>query len=88
MLNPPADTAPCTVPDMPTVAASFVIRTIASSLCFDQEPPPIKQLDKARHAAADITRALADAGIITLDDGPIAEFGPATDEPPLPLQVS
>jgi hypothetical protein len=73
---------------MPTVAASFVIRTIASSLCFDQEPPPIKQLDKARHAAADITRALADAGIIELDGDGAAEFSPAKDEPPLPLEVS
>ena len=74
---------------MPTVLASFVIRTIAASLCFDQDPPPIKQLDKARVAAADITRALADAGIIELADGDGAgEFSPAPKEPKLPLEVN
>lgn len=80
-----------TVSDMPLVSRTQVVRTIAASLCFDQDPAPIRSLDKARAAAADITQALADAGIIELDangDG-AGEFTPAPkDEPPLPLQVS
>lgn len=73
---------------MPTTR-SHVIRVVASSLCFDQDPPPIKRLDQARAAAADITQALADSGVIELIEttNGADEFTPKA-EPPLPLQVS
>jgi hypothetical protein len=43
-----------------------LIRTIASSLAFDADPPYVRSLDKARAAAAGIVDALVDAG--ALDD--------------------
>lgn len=76
-----------------TVTRAHVIRTIAASLCFDQDPPVLtgpKQLERARTAAAGITQALADSGVIVLaEDGNGADvFTPApSDEPPLPLEV-
>lgn len=44
------------------------VRVVASSLCFDQDPPPVRSLTNARIAAAGIIDALADAGMITIDD--------------------
>lgn len=67
------------------VTSAFVIRTVASSLCFDQDPAPIRQLDKARAAAAAVTRALVDAGIVQLVDGDDLTPSPVNDDPPLPL---
>jgi hypothetical protein len=50
-----------------TVNRSAAVRIIASSLCFDQDPPPVRSLDKARVAAGDILDALAQAGMIDVD---------------------
>lgn len=41
-----------------------LIRTIASSLAFDNDPPYVRSLDKARSAAAGIVDALVDAGAL------------------------
>lgn len=58
---------------------SAVVRTIASSLAFDADPPILRSLDKARAAAGSIVDALVDAGMIELAgsapaDGVVAEF--------------
>lgn len=52
------------------------VRVVASSLCFDQDPPPIASLGKARAAAGHVVDALAAAGIITLDEDGTSNGGP------------
>jgi hypothetical protein len=63
---------------------SAVIRVVASSLCFDQDPPPVRSLDKARIAAAAIVDALADADMVTVEDDRNtnggSQPGPADDD--------
>ena len=55
-----------------------VIRIIAASLCFDTNPPVIKQLAKAREAAEQIYGALVGAGMIDAD--PDYDVGPAAPD--------
>lgn len=55
---------------------SAVIRVVASSLCFDQDPPPVRSLDRARIAAAAIVDALADAEMVTVEDDRNTNGGP------------
>jgi len=68
---------------------SAVIRVVASSLCFDQDPPPFRSLDKARVAAAAIVDALTDADMIDVEDDRNANGGPpkgpAADDDATPL---
>lgn len=40
------------------------VRTIASSLVFDHDPPLLRSLDKARAAAGGVVDALVGAGIL------------------------
>lgn len=46
---------------------AHAVRIIASSLCFDQDPPPVRSLDKAKIAAGAILDALAAAGMMDVD---------------------
>ena len=50
-----------------TIPRGQAVRVVASSLCFDQDPPPVRSLDKARVAAGAIVDALAQAGMIDVD---------------------
>lgn len=64
------------------------VRVVASSLCFDQDPPPVRSLTNARIAAGGIIDALVDAGMIEIDDaadsnGGSVSDGPADDATPL-----
>jgi hypothetical protein len=79
-----------------TVQRAAAIRVIASSLCFDQDPPPVRSLDKAKVAAGAILDALAQAGMVDVDalqDGGTSNGGhpkaaavdPDQDSLPLPL---
>jgi len=52
----------------PRQSKSNVVRIIASSLCFDSDPPIIRNLGKAREAAAGIYDALVGAHVIAGDD--------------------
>ena len=47
-----------------TIPRGQAVRVVASSLCFDQDPPPVRSLDKARVAAGAIVDALAQAGMM------------------------
>lgn len=65
-----------------TTRASAV-RVVASSLCFDQDPPPIRSLASARVAAAAIVDALRDAGMIDTEPAPEV---PANDNGTTPIK--
>lgn len=47
-----------------TPERAAAVRTIASSLVFDQDPPVLRSLDKAKRAAAEIVDALVAAHIL------------------------
>lgn len=47
-----------------TPERAAAVRTVASSLVFDQDPPVVRSLDKARKAAGEIVDALVTAGIL------------------------
>lgn len=77
------------------IQRAAAIRVIASSLCFDQEPPPIASLGKAKAAAAAVVDALAAAGMVDVADqggtqngghpsGVAAAVDPDQDALPLP----
>lgn len=77
-----------------TITRKDAVRIVASSLCFDQEPAPIKRLDQARLAATAIVAALDQAGMLvpladapeTANGGPVvngAAIDPAQAEFPL-----
>lgn len=62
---------------MTTITRSAAVRTIASSLCFDSDPPVIRVLGKAREAAESIYDALVGIGALPADqadDGPVPLF--------------
>lgn len=74
---------------MPNTRQS-VIRTIASSLAFDSDPPYLRALDKARAAGAHITDALVQAGVLgpeyADDEGEVSTNGHVDgDTAPLPF---
>jgi hypothetical protein len=71
------------------------VRVIASSLCFDQDPPPVRSLDKAKIAAGAILDAMVQAGMIDVasqggtsnggrPSGTAAVVDPDQDALPLP----
>lgn len=74
-----------------TIPRGQAVRVVASSLCFDQDPPPVRSLDKARVAAAAIVTALAQAGMIDVTEdanggGPVGGAAAADDQDALPLE--
>lgn len=61
-----------------TPQRTAAVRTVASSLVFDQDPPVVRSLDKARTAAGEIVSALVAAGILPAEYAdtpePVAEL--------------
>jgi hypothetical protein len=72
-----------------TIPRNTAIRIVASSLCFDQDPAPIKNLERARQAASSIVDALELAGMLdvtpgTANGGQPVVLSAVSDQDPLP----
>lgn len=73
---------------MTSPTRTAIIRTIASSLCFDADPPAMRSLDRARVAAGQITDALVEAGALPAALGPVTTNGDGAAEFRLPVEVA